>query len=149
MKYLGIMILSLIALAAFCAITWALGIAAGIIKLPAHDITNKVQLNHDVIDETVNAKNCLTWQDWFKTSEANITTLQQTITTAQEAVDQFKADNQKPYSDTQQQELSTLEANLTGAKNEANDAVNTYNAKAKEENLAYCKNGLPLFIHPF
>lgn len=108
-------------------------------------------MNHDIIDQTVNAKNCLTWQDWFRTSEANIQTLQQTVTNAQTAVDDFKQNygDPKSYTDDQRQQFSVLTQNLTGAKNEANDAINTYDKKATEENLAYCKNGLPIFIHPF
>lgn len=149
MKIFGIAVLIFIGLTVLGWILWAVGIATGIISLPAHDLTNKVQMNHDIIDQTVNAQNCLQWQDWFRTSEGNITTLQQTVQNAQGQIDQFKQDQPKPYSDTQLQELSNLEANLTGAKNEANDAINTYDAKAKQENLAYCKNGLPIFIHPF
>ncbi|HEY4032862.1 MAG TPA: hypothetical protein VGL94_02735 [Ktedonobacteraceae bacterium] len=148
-KTFGLIILSLLGIFVFGWILWGIGVGLGIISLAPHGLSNKVQMNHGIIDETVNAKNCLQWQDWFKTSEASIQTLQSTVENAQGAIDQFKQDNQKPYSDAQQQQLSQLQMNLTGAKNEANDAINTYNAKAKQENLAYCKNGLPIFIHPF
>lgn len=146
-------LIALIIIGSIVAITvlWGLGVATGIISLAPHVISNKVQMNHDIIDKTVNADTCLQMQDWFRTQEGTITTLQTTVQNAQDAVDQFKQNYGEPktYTADQQQQFSVLMQNLTGAKNEANDAINTYDAKSKQENLAYCKNGLPLFIHPF
>jgi hypothetical protein len=151
MKIFGIISLSLVGILVLSGLLWGLGIALGIISLAPHIVSNKVQLNHDVIDRTINADTCLQMQDWFRTQEGTIQTLQQTIENAQTALDQFnqKFPDASKWTDAQNQQYSMLNDNLAGAKNEANDAVNTYDAKAKQENLAYCKSGLPLFIHSF
>lgn len=149
MKIFGITILSLVAVFLAGTLLWGLGVALGIITLVPHVVSNKVQMNHDIIDKTVNADQCLQMQDWFRVQEGTIKTLQATVQNAQDSLDQFTQSNKAPLSDTQQQQQMILSQNVTGAKNEANDAINTYNAKSQQENLAYCKNGLPIFIHPF
>lgn len=154
MKIFGITIASIasiIGILVLSILLWGLGIAIGIFSLAPNNLTNKVQLNHDIIDQTVNAKNCLQWQDWFRTQEGTITTLSQTEQNAQDSLDTFTKQfpDSSKWTDAQNQQYTVLSDNVTGAKNEANDAINTYDAKAKQENLAYCKNGLPLFIHPF
>lgn len=151
MKYIGYTLLGLIGLFVLGWILWGVGVGLGIITLPAHQISNRVQTAHDVIDSSVNAQNCLQWQDWFRTQEGSIKTLQQTVDNAQQQLDQFNTrfpDSSK-WTDSESQQYTVLNDNLTGAKNEANDAVNTYNAKASQENLAICKNGLPVHIQPF
>jgi hypothetical protein len=153
-EYMKYILYGIVAIVAVCVISlglWAVGVGVGIFTMPLHQISNRVQTGHDVIDTAVNAQNCLTWQDWFRTQEAQVTTLQETVDNAQTALNQFNAKFPDPtkWTDVKNQQYLILSDNLTGAKNEANDAINTYNAKSQQENFAICKNGLPVHIQPF
>jgi len=151
MKVIGIIVLSIFGLFVLSGLLWGLGVATGIISLAPHVISNKVQMNHDIIDKTIDAETCLRMQDWFRTQEGSIETLRQTVDNDQQQIDDFnkRYPDSSKLSDTQQKDWQNLQDYYTGAKNELNDAINTYDAKSKQENLAYCKSGLPLFIHPF
>ena len=151
MKYVGYTILALIGMFALYWIIWGIGVGMGIITLGSHQVSNRVQTAHDVIDASVNAQNCLQWQDWFRTQEGTIKTLQITVQNAQDALDAFNTrfpDSSK-WTDAQNQQYTVLTDNVTGVKNEANDAINSYDAKSQQENFAICKSGLPVHIQPF
>lgn len=120
------------------------GRALWVAMLPVHVIDNTIQTSHGVIDKTINADNAIYNYEWFKQQAEDIKALQNKQQIAQQAFETFKSEAGKRENWTfeDKTESARLAAVSQGLKNQLEDVVATYNARAKMANRNIFKDGI-------
>lgn len=116
--------------------------------LPWFQFATQVDQNQNIISKTYNADNQIYNYHWFKETEGAITALDEQITTAQKAQDDFEGSSgdRKDWTFEDKTEDSRLRSIVQGLKSQRASVVNDYNARAREADRSIFQNGLKTFI---
>ena len=138
MKIFGYVVLVLIG---FFILGW-IGVGLGIIRLPLHSAQNSVQTARDLIDETINADNAIYNYEWFKQQKEDIDALGRKYNNAADSYDFYVStiDGAKTFED--KTEIARLNTVKLGIKNQLEQAIANYNARAKMANRSIFQDSL-------
>lgn len=144
MRYLGFLLLGI---AGYFVIGYTLAVL-GIVGLPLFTLQSKVATNYGIIEKTYNADNAVYNYEWFKSTYEAIGALENKIKNAQTEVDNFvtSAGDRKDWTFEDKTEEARLKSVVLGLKNQREDLVANYNARAKMVNRSVFQDKLPLFI---
>lgn len=123
--------------------------ATGIISFPFHVAGNEIQTAHDVVDKTINADNAIYNYEWFKQTYEDINAQKAQLSNAQQTFDSFVAvsGDRKNWTFEDKNEYSRLNSVVLGIKNNLEQTIANYNARAKMANRNIFQNSiLPNFI---
>ena len=126
-----------------------LSFASGIISFPFHVAGNEIKTAHDVVDKTINADNAIYNYEWFKQTYEDINAQKAQLSNAQQTFDSFVAvsGDRKTWTFEDKNEYSRLNSVVLGIKNNLEQTIANYNARAKMANRAIFQNSiLPNFI---
>jgi hypothetical protein len=141
---------AIIALVAILLVGGAIfSLATGIISFPFHMAGNEIQTAHDVVDKTINADNAIYNYEWFKQTYEDINAQKAQLSNAQQTFDSFVAGSgdRKNWTFEDKNEYSRLSSVVLGIKNNLEQTIANYNARAKMANRAIFQNSiLPNFI---
>lgn len=145
MKYVGI-VLGVIILYFVLGYTLA---GLGILELPLFRLHSQIHMNRDVIQKTYNADNAIYNYEWFKERYEAIQAIDNKIKNAEIAKQDFETSagdrSQWTFEDkTEDARLSTV---VLGLKQQREDLIAEYNARAKMANRNIFQDRLPLFIN--
>lgn len=123
-------------------------VAFGIIALPLFKLQTKVNTNYNIIQKTYNADNVIYNYEWFKNRYEAILAIDTKINNAEYSVTAFEssAGSRESWTFEDKTEHARLNSIVLGLKNQKEDLIAEYNARAKMENRNIFQNGLPLFI---
>jgi hypothetical protein len=110
---------------------------------------NEIQTAHDVVDKTINADNAIYNYEWFKQTYEDINAQKAQLSNAQQTFDSFVAGSgdRKNWTFEDKNEYSRLSSVVLGIKNNLEQTIANYNARAKMANRAIFQNSiLPNFI---
>lgn len=144
MKYAGI---ALGVLVGYFVLGYTL-VALNIVALPLFKLGTKVNTNYQIIQKTYDADNVIYNYEWFKQQYETIGALKTKIKNAQESVQAFEssAGDRKSWTFEDKTEHARLQSVVLGLKNQLEDVVATYNARAKMANRNIFQENLPLFV---
>src|SRR5258706_13725438 len=149
MKIAGILLGSFIG---FLGLYFVLGYtfaALNIIALPLFSLQTKVNSAYGIIQKTYNPDNAIYNYEWFKERYQAIQAIDVQIADAQESEDVYNGrlpKDETTWGYAQQTESARLHSVVLGLKNQKQDLVAVYNARAGEVNRNIFINDLPTFI---
>jgi hypothetical protein len=123
--------------------------ASGIISFPFHVAGNEIETAHDAIDKTINADNAIYNYEWFKQTYQDIEAQKAQLSNAQQTFDSFvaTAGERKDWTFEDKNEHSRLNSVVLGIKNNLEQTIANYNARASMANRNIFENSiLPNFI---
>lgn len=125
------------------------GSALNLITIPWLKFDSQVQMNRDIVTKTYDADNALYNYHYFKGLEGEIKATGQNADLAKETLESFEEalGDRSNWTFEDKQEDSRLRTIATGLKNQYNNLVNEYNAKAEMSDKAIFKDELPLFFN--
>ena len=144
MKYIGLFLLSLIAVPVLCLGLWGIGSVIGIVSLPFHAVSAGVSTAHGVIDKTLNADNALYNYHWFIQQKEDIGAIETKIKIAQDSYDSFVT-SAGPHTDwtfEDKTEAARLASVKQGLQSQYQQLVADYNAHSKEADRSIFQDGL-------
>lgn len=116
--------------------------------IPWLKFDRQVQTNRDIVTKTYNADNALYNYHWFKERLGSIKATETKIENAKASQEDFRknAGVRTAWTFEDKTEDARLGAVVLGLKNQYEDLVNEYNARAAEADRAIFKDELPLFF---
>ena len=124
------------------------GRAFRIISLPFWKLDKQIEMNRDIIEKTYDADNAIYNYEWFKQRYEDIGAIEKKIENAKSDLVNFeeRAGSMKDWRFEQDTEHSRLTSIVTGLKNQYEDLVAQYNARAKMVNRNIFQDDLPTFF---
>jgi hypothetical protein len=116
--------------------------------LPLFKFQTKVNTNQQLIEKTYNADNVIYNYEWFKQQKEDIDAVASKINNASIAAENFRtsAGPRTDWTFEDKTEDARLQSVVTGLKQQREDLVANYNARAKMANRNIFQDNLPLFI---
>ena len=144
MKYIAYGILGILA---YFVLGYSL-VALNIMALPLFSLGTKVNTNYKIIEKTYDADNVIYNYEWFKERFEAIDAIDKKIKNAGESAEIFQtnAGPRESWTFEDKTESSRLNTIVLGLKNQKEDLVAEYNARAKMSNRNIFQDRLPLFI---
>ena len=125
-----------------------LGSTLNLITIPWLKFDKQVQMNRDIVTKTYDADNALYNYHWFKTQAGDIKATLENSILAEETLKSFEASlgDRANWTFEDKTEDSRLRTISLGLKNQYNNLVNEYNARAKMADRSIFEEDLPLFF---
>ena len=124
-------------------------VALNIMALPLFQLGTKVNTNYKIIEKTYDADNVIYNYEWFKERFEAIDAINKKIANTQVSVEAFNTNvgaDRSAWTFEDKTESSRLNTIVLGLKNQKEDLVAEYNARAKMSNRSIFQDRLPLFI---
>jgi len=141
-------LITIIAVVALIGLTIT-GLIGGVIRFPFHVAGNEIKTAHDVVDKTINADNAIYNYEWFKQTYQDINAQKNQLSNAQQNYNAFVAGSgdRKDWTFEDKTENARLNSVVLGLKNNLEQTIANYNARASMANRAIFENSiLPNFI---